>query len=280
MTDPHSPVEAGRKTLAHRLTIGLLWTVLTPLLILPIVAIFVFAGRGGWDSFVKTILLPDAQFALRLSLWLALWTSLANAIVGTFAVYVLSKHRFVGRGPLSVLVNLPVAIPTVVMGTSLILLWGPIGLLGRYLVPLGFRPIFEPLGVFLAHVLVTFPYMLGAVKPVLDELEITYEEAAYTMGASRFRTFVYVILPSLKGGLFSGTLLTFAHSLGEFGATAMVSGNLRLKTQTAPLFIFARFEAGQIEIANAVAAVLAVLSFTIFLCLLRFTARPAREGPA
>jgi len=100
------------------------------------------------------------------------------------------------------------------------------------------------------------------------------------MGASRFRTFVYVILPSLKGGLFSGTLLTFAHSLGEFGATAMVSGNLRLKTQTAPLFIFARFEAGQIEIANAVAAVLAVLSFTIFLCLLRFTARPAREGPA
>jgi sulfate transport system permease protein len=280
MTELHAPVEAGRKTLGHRLTIALLWSVLTPLLILPIVAIFVFAGRGGWHSFVTTILLPDAQFALRLSLWIALWTSLANAIVGTFAAYVLSKHRFVGRGPLSVLVNLPVAIPTVVMGTSLILLWGPIGLLGRYLVPLGFRPIFAPFGVFLAHVLVTFPYMLGAVKPVLDELEVTYEEAAYTMGASRFRTFVYVILPSLKGGLFSGTLLTFAHSLGEFGATAMVSGNLRLKTQTAPLFIFARFEAGQIEIANAVAAVLAVLSFTIFLCLLRFTARPEREGPA
>ena len=279
MKDSHPPVEPQRRTIAHRLTIGLLWTVLTPLLILPIVAIFVFAGRGGWSSFWSTILLPEAQFALRLSLWIALWTSLANAVLGTFTAYVLSKHRFVGRGPLSILVNLPVAIPTVVMGTSLILLWGPIGLLGRYLVPLGFRPIFAPFGVFLAHVLVTFPYMLGAVKPVLDELEITYEEAAYTMGAGRFRTFLHVMLPALKGGLFSGTLLTFAHSLGEFGATAMVSGNLRMKTQTAPLFIFAQFEAGQIETANAVAAVLAVLSFSIFLFLLRFTSPPAREGP-
>ncbi|PYQ14031.1 MAG: molybdate ABC transporter permease subunit [Acidobacteria bacterium] len=279
MTEPRSPVEPQRKTITHRITIGLLWAVLTPLLILPIVAIFVFAGRGGWDSFYQTLKLPEAQFALRMSLWIALCTSLANAIVGTFSAYVLSKHRFAGRGPLSILVNLPVAIPTVVMGTSLILLWGPIGLLGRYLVPLGFAPVFAPFGVFLAHVLVTFPYMLGAVKPVLDELEITYEEAAYTMGAGRFRTFVYVILPALKGGLFSGTLLTFAHSLGEFGATAMVSGNLRLKTQTAPLFIFAQFEAGQIETANAVAAVLAVLSFSIFLFLLRFTRRPSREGP-
>ena len=278
MSDPRPPIEPQRKTFAHRITIGLLWAVLTPLLILPIVAIFVFAGRGGWFSFWSTILLPEAQFALRLSLWIALATSAANALIGTFAAYVLSKHRFVGRGPLSILVNLPVAIPTVVMGTSLILLWGPIGLLGRYLVPLGFQPVFAPFGVFLAHLLVTFPYMLGAVKPVLDELEVTYEEAAYTMGAGRFRTFLYVILPALKGGLFSGTLLTFAHSLGEFGATAMVSGNLRMKTQTAPLFIFAQFEAGQIEIANAVAAVLAVLSFTIFLFLLRFTGHPGREA--
>ena len=278
MTGERFPTAGRRKTLAHRITIGVLWTVLTPLLILPLVAIFVFAGRGGWSSFWQTISLPEAQFALRLSLWIALWTSVANAAIGTFSAYVLSKHRFRGRGSLTVLVNLPVAIPTVVMGTSLLLLWGPIGLLGRYLVPLGFRPMFAPFGIFLAHLLVTFPYMLGAVKPVLDELEITYEEAAYTMGAGRARTFFYVILPALKGGIFSGTLLTFAHSLGEFGATAMVSGNLRMKTQTAPLFIFAQFEAGQIEIANAVAAVLAVLSFTIFLFLLRFTQNPAREG--
>jgi len=112
----------------------------------------------------------------------------------------------------------------------------------------------------------------GASEAQPAELELSPEPHGCA------RTFFYVILPALKGGIFSGTLLTFAHSLGEFGATAMVSGNLRMKTQTAPLFIFAQFEAGQIEIANAVAAVLAVLSFTIFLFLLRFTQNPAREG--
>jgi sulfate transport system permease protein len=270
---------AERAGVTQRITFTLLWTVVTPLLILPILAIFVFAGRGGFPAFWNALALPEAQFALRLSLWIALWTSLANAVLGTLTAYALSKHRFRGRGALSIVLNLPVAIPTVVIGTSLLLLWGPIGLLGRYLDPLGVRPMFTPTGIFLAHLLVTFPYMLGAVKPVLDELEVTYEEAAYTMGAGRIRTFFYVILPALKGALFSGTLLTFAHSLGEFGATVMVSGNLRMKTQTAPLFIFAQFEAGRIEVANAVAAVLAVLSFVIFLFLRRFTAAPGRETP-
>jgi ABC-type sulfate transport system permease component len=130
--------------------------------------------------------------------------------------------------------------------------------------------MFAPTGILLAHIFVTFPYMVGAVKPLLDELEIGYEEAAYTMGASPWQTFRFVLLPALRGGLMSGVLLTFAHSLGEFGATVMVSGNLRLRTQTAPLYIFAQFEAGRIAEANAVAAVLAALSFVIFFCLLSF----------
>jgi sulfate/thiosulfate transport system permease protein len=163
------------------------------------------------------------------------------------------------------------AIPTLVVGTSLLLLWGPIGLLGRWLDPLGLQPMFTPIGVLLAHLFVTFPYMLGTIKPLLDELESTYEEAAYTIGANRWQTFRYVLLPALRGGLFTGALLTFAHSLGEFGATVLVSGNLRLRTQTAPLYIFAQFEAGNIANANAVAAVLAMLSFLIFFFLLRYS---------
>jgi sulfate transport system permease protein len=104
----------------------------------------------------------------------------------------------------------------------------------------------------------------------LDELEESYEEAAYTIGASRWQTFRFVILPALRAGLLSGILLTFAHSLGEFGATVMVSGNLRLRTQTAPLYIFAQFESGKLAEANAVAAVLAAISFAIFFVLLSF----------
>src|SRR5499427_8384486 len=272
--------EAGRGATSGgraAVPVGLLVAVLLPLLLMPLAAVFIFAFKGGTKAFVAALVTREAVFALRFSLLVAFATAVINSVLGTFAAYVLSRYRFPGRRPLGILVNLPVAIPTVVVGTSLLLLWGPIGLLGKLLEPLGFQPMFAPAGVLLAHLFVTFPYMLGAVKPVLDEIEATYEEAAYTIGASRWQTFRWVILPTLRGGLFTGALLTFAHSLGEFGATVMVSGNLRLRTQTAPLYIFARFEAGDIAHANAIAAVLALLSFTIFFFLFRFTGRERQD---
>lgn len=259
----------------RRATVPVTFVVLAllPLILMPLAAVFVFAFRGGIGAFVTALTSREAVFSLRFSLLIAFATAAVNAILGTYTAYVLSRYRFRGQRVLGIIVNLPVAIPTVVVGTSLLLLWGPIGLLGRVLEPLGVQPMFAPAGVLLAHLFVTFPYMLGAVKPVLDELEETYEEAAYTIGASAWQTFRWVILPTLKGGLFAGGLLTFAHSLGEFGATVLVSGNLRLRTQTAPLYIFAQFEAGNVEAANAVAAVLALLSFLIFFFLLRYTAK-------
>jgi sulfate transport system permease protein len=271
-----TPVAVRRRGGRAAVPVGIVLLVLLPLILMPLAAIFVFAFRGGAADFLKVLSSPEAQFALRFSLLIAFATAAVNAVLGTYTAYVLSRYRFRGERPLGILVNLPVAIPTVVVGTSLLLLWGPIGLLGRWLVPLGLQPMFAPAGVLLAHLFVTFPYMLGAVKPVLDEIEGTYEEAAYTIGANRWQTFRWVILPALRGGLFTGVLLTFAHSLGEFGATVLVSGNLRLKTQTAPLYIFAQFEAGNVAAANAVAAVLATLSFFIFFFLLRYTARRPR----
>ncbi|MCG3142420.1 MAG: hypothetical protein HDKAJFGB_03888 [Anaerolineae bacterium] len=256
--------------------VGILLAVMLPLILMPLASIYVFAARSGLEGFINAITSPEAQFALRFSLLIALLTAIINGGLGTYTAYVLSKYRFPGRDALNVIVNLPVAIPTVVVGTSLLLLWGPIGILGQFLVPLGISPMFAPAGVLLAHLFVTFPYMLGAVKPVLDELEVTYEEAAYTIGASQLEAFRFVILPALRGGLFSGALLTFAHSLGEFGATILVSGNLPFRTQTAPLYIFAQFEAGNIEAANAVAAVLATLSFVLFFALMQFNKKSAR----
>ncbi|GAC1554592.1 MAG: hypothetical protein NVS2B7_30560 [Herpetosiphon sp.] len=273
--DPAPARPRGRP--AALIPVSLLLLVLLPLLLLPLAAVFVFAFRGGLGAFFAALATNDATFALRFSLLIAFITAGINAVLGTVTAYILSKYHFPGERPLGIVVNLPVAIPTVVVGTSLLLLWGPIGLLGRLLEPLGLQPMFRPTGVVLAHLFVTFPYMLGAVKPLLDELDSTYEEAAYTIGATRWQTFRFVILPALRGGLLSGTLLTFAHSLGEFGATVLVSGNLRLRTQTAPLYIFAQFEAGNIATANAVAAVLAVLSFLIFFFLLRFSGRADRR---
>ncbi len=267
-----------RRTRLPFAPVGFLLLILLPLLLMPLGAVFVFAFKGGVAAFWKAIRTPEAQFALRFSLLIAFVTAAINAVLGTFAAYVLSKHRFRGERTLGIVVNLPVAIPTVVVGTSLLLLWGPIGVLGKLLGPIGLQPMFRPAGVLLAHLFVTFPYMLGTVKPLLDEIEGTYEEAAYTMGAGRWTTFRLVLLPALRGGLVTGALLTFAHSLGEFGATVMVSGNLRLRTQTAPLYIFARFEAGDIAQANAIAAVLAALSFLIFFFLFRYTGRTKRAG--
>jgi len=268
--------ELARRGDRAAVPVAIVLLVLLPLILMPLAAVFVFAFRGGPDAFLGALGSREAQFALRFSLLIAFATAGINAVLGTYTAYVLSRYRFRGERPLGILVNLPVAIPTVVVGTSLLLLWGPIGLFGRLLEPFGLQPMFAPAGVLLAHLFVTFPYMLGAVKPVLDEAQETYEEAARTIGANRWQTFRWIILPALKGGLFSGALLTFAHSLGEFGATVLVSGNLRLRTQTAPLYIFAQFEAGNIAAANAVAAVLATLSFVIFFFLLRYTGRRSR----
>jgi sulfate transport system permease protein len=248
--------------------VGILVLVLLPLLLLPLGAMFVFAFSGGWSDFRAALQTPEAEFALRFSLLIAFATAAINALLGTFAAYVLTKFEFPGRGLLMTLINLPVAIPTVVVGTSLLLLWGPIGLIGRWLDPRGIQPMFAPVGVLLAHLFVTFPYLLGTVKPLMGELETTYEEAALTIGASRWQTFWHVLLPGLRPAIFTGALLTFAHSLGEFGATVMVSGNLRLRTQTAPLYIYSQFETGNIAGANAVAAVLATVSFIIFVVVL------------
>jgi len=252
------------RSVSRLLPAGFLVLVMLPLLLLPLASVFIYALKGGLGHFAASLITRDSLFSLRFSLLIAFATAVVNSVLGAYAAYVLSKTIFPGREQLGIVLNLPVAIPNVVVGTSLLLLWGPIGLFGTMLAPLGIQPMFTPCAVLLAHIFVTFPYMVGAVRPVLDDLQTTYEEAAYTMGASRWQTFVHVVFPAMRGGLITGALLTFAHSLGEFGATVMVSGNLRLRTQTAPLYIFTQFESGNIEAANAVAAILAIISFILF----------------
>jgi len=264
-------------TISSMLPAGFLVLVMLPLLLLPLAAVFLYALKEGPASFAASLTTPDVLFALRFSLLIAFATAILNTVLGTYAAFVLSKTRFPGREQLGIILNLPVAIPNVVVGTSLLLLWGPIGFLGKFLEPLGLQPMFTPLAVLLAHIFVTFPYMLGTVRPMLDDLEKTYEEAAYTIGASRWQTFRHIIFPALKGGLLTGALLTFAHSLGEFGATIMVSGNLRLRTQTAPLYIFSQFENGNIQAANSVAAILAIISFILFSLILYLAGRNAKR---
>ena len=246
------------------LSIFTMIALMLPLVLLPLASIFIFGTSSGLAKFWAALTAPEAIFAMQLSLVTSFWATVFNVIFGLFAAYVLSKYNFWGRNALIVIISLPTAIPTAVAGFALLLLWGPYGTLGRFLEPQGIQIMFTAAAIILANIFVTFPLAFGVIKPVFDTMSSSLEEASATMGATRWQTFWHVTLPSLRGAIVTGALLTFARSVGEFGSTILVSGNLALRTQTAPLYIFAKFNEGQVEAANAIAIVLALFSFVIF----------------
>jgi sulfate transport system permease protein len=249
---------------ARPLSIGTLLVVMLPLVLLPLASIFIFGTSKGLGSFWSALSAPEAVFALKLSMATSFWATVFNVFFGLFAAYVLSRHEFRGRNAVIVTISLPTAIPTAVAGFALLLLWGPYGTLGRLLAPHGVQIMFTGAAIILANIFVTFPLAFGVIKPVFDTMSRTLEEASATIGATRWQTFRHVTLPSLRGAIVTGALLTFARAVGEFGSTILVSGNLAGRTQTAPLYIFAKFNEGQVEAANAIAIVLALFSFAIF----------------
>src|SRR5213595_856289 len=250
---------------ARPLSIGAMLGIMLPLVLLPLLSIFVYGTSKGLGVFWSSLVAPEAIFALKISMVTSFWATAFNVLFGLFAAYVLTKYNFWGRNAVIVMISLPTAIPTAVAGFALLLLWGPYGLFGRLVgaenTP---RIMFTSYAIILANIFVTFPLAFGVIKPVLETMSSSLEEASATMGASRWQTFWHVTLPSLRGALLGGALLTFARAVGEFGSTILVSGNLALRTQTAPLYIFAKFNEGQVEAANAIAIVLALFSFAIF----------------
>jgi sulfate transport system permease protein len=246
------------------LSIATMIAIMLPLILLPLASIFIFGTSSGLAKFWGALNAPEAIFALKLSIVTSFWATVFNVLFGLFAAYVLSKYNFWGRNAVIVTISLPTAIPTAVAGFALLLLWGPYGTLGRLLEPNNIHIMFTAWAIILANIFVTFPLAFGVIKPVFDTMSHSLEEASATMGASRWQTFWHVTLPSLRGAIVGGALLTFARAVGEFGSTILVSGNLASRTQTAPLYIFAKFNEGQVEAANAIAIVLALFSFAIF----------------
>ena len=225
---------------------------LTVLVILPIASMFQYASSKGLGVFWESISSPEALFSLRFTVLLALATTAINGVMGTIVAFMLVRRDFPLKGLLDSLIDLPIAIPASVTGFTLLLLYGPLGILGRMFEGSGITIMFAFPGILIAHVFMTLPYVVRAVGPVLQEVDKSQEEAAKTLGANAPQIFSSVILPAIKGGLITGCVFTFARSLGEFGATIMVSGNLALRTQTAPLYIFSEFNKGNIEAANEV----------------------------
>ncbi|MBA7622626.1 Sulfate transport system permease protein CysT [subsurface metagenome] len=257
-------LKVSRENLSRWAFIGLGVGFLTLLILIPLGSMFSYALSKGLGIFWESISSPEALFSLKFTLYLAIATTAINTVMGTIIAFMLVRYRFPLKGLFDSVIDLPIAIPASVTGFTLLILYGPMGMAGQWFSDAGIRIMFTFSGILIAHVFMTLPYVVRAVGPVLQGLDRRQEEAAKMLGANSLKTFVNVILPTIKGGLIAGAVFTFARSLGEFGATIMVSGNLALRTQTAPLFIFSEFNKGNIEGACAMSVVLIIISFVLF----------------
>src|SRR5436309_698406 len=187
---------------ARPVSIGMMLGIMLPLILLPLLLIFVYGFGKGPGMFWSSLVAPEAVFALKLSMVTSFWATVFNVLFGLFAAYVLSKYNFWGRNAIIVTISLPTAIPTAVAGFALLLLWGPTGTLARLFgsanVP---HLMFTAYAIILANIFVTFPLAFGVIKPVFETMSASLEEASATMGATRWQTFWHVTLPRRRGVL-------------------------------------------------------------------------------
>ncbi|HDP95866.1 MAG TPA: sulfate ABC transporter permease subunit CysT [Candidatus Aminicenantes bacterium] len=237
------------------------------LVVLPVLAISVEAFRSGFGSLWAQITHPQALAALWLTLRMAMIMVLINVLTGTATAWVLVRHQVPFRGLINALVDIPFAIPTVVTGMMLVVLYGPRSVLGTLLARHGIEVVFSRPGIVLALLFVTFPFVVRAVQPVLMEMEGDMEEAASTLGAGRIRTFFRVVLPTLLPAILSGAALSFSRALGEFGSIIIVAGNIPMRTQVASVYIYGEIESGSPESAMGLSVVLLVISLLTLLVL-------------
>ncbi len=245
---------------------GVAITYLVVMLVIPLTVIFRDGLRGGVEELWRQITLPVAWHALGLTLWTAAVMTVINAIMGTMTAYVLVRYRFRGQALLNALVDLPLAIPTLVTGVMLVALYGPQQALGAWLKEtLGWQIIFAPPGIILALLFVTLPFVVRAVEPVLAGLDRTQEDAAASLGAGPFTIFRRIVLPPLLLPLSSGALLSFARAIGEFGAIVIVAGNIPLRSQTAAVYVLGEVESENRLGASAISIVMVGLAFSLLL---------------
>lgn len=237
-------------------------TYLGVMLIVPLAVIVQDGLREGLGGLWQAVTLPIAWSALTLTLWTAAVMAVINGVMGLLTAYVLVRYSFPGKNILNAIVDLPLAIPTLVTGVMLVVLYGPQTALGSWFKEvLGWRIIFAPPGIILALLFITFPFVVRAVQPVLMSLDAAQEEAAATLGAGAWTTFRRVILPALAFPLTSGVLLSFARAIGEFGAITIVAGNIPFKSQTAAVYVLGEVESENRLAASAVSIVMLAIAF-------------------
>jgi sulfate transport system permease protein len=249
------------------LTLGFTATYLGLVVLIPLSTIFVKSAGLGWSGLWASVTTPRVLASYRLSLVASLTAALVSLGFGLVVAWVLTRYRFPGKRVVDALVDLPFALPTAVAGISLTTLYGPNGWIGSLLAPLGVPVAFTPAGVVVALTFVGLPFVVRTLQPVLEDLESEVEEAAASLGASRWQTFRRVLLPAIRPALLTGFTLAFARAVGEYGSVVFIAGNMPLRTEIAPLLIMTKLEQFDYAGASGVAVVLLVLSFVLLVAI-------------
>jgi sulfate/thiosulfate transport system permease protein len=236
------------------------------LLLIPVVLIFFKAFEDGIGHAIDSVTTPEALHAFWLTILIAGIAVPLNTVFGIACAIVLVRHRFRGKAILNGIIDLPFAVSPVVIGLSLVLVYGSVdGWFGPWLLENGIRVIFSVPGMVLATVFVSLPFVVREVVPVLQEIGDDQEQAAATLGANGWQTFWRVTLPAIRWGVTYGVVLSTARAIGEFGAVAVVSGKIEGKTQTATLFVEQEYEHFNVAGAYAAALILAVIALLVLL---------------
>jgi sulfate transport system permease protein len=243
------------------LGVSILW--LSLIVLIPLAAIFLKTTELSLSQFAGIITSNRVLHALQLSFGLSLAAAVTNLVFGTIIVWALVRYRFPGRRLLDAIVDIPFALPTAVAGIALTNLYAENGWIGQILAPLGIKVAFTPLGIFVALVFIGLPFVVRTVQPVLQDLEAELEEAAASLGASRWTIARRVILPSVVPALLTGFALALARAVGEYGSVIFIAGNLPGVSEIAPLLIVIRLQEFRYADANANAAVMLVASFLL-----------------
>ena len=260
------------------LSLGFTVTYLGLVVLLPLSTIFVKSAGLGWDGLWVAVTTPRVLASYRLSLLASLAAAVISAVFGLVVAWVLVRYPFPGRRLVDALVDLPFALPTAVAGIALTTLYGPNGWLGSRLAPLGIKVAFTPLGIVVALTFIGLPFVIRTLQPVLEDLEVEVEEAAASLGATRWDTFRRVLLPAIRPALTTGFALAFARAVGEYGSVVFISGNMPMRTEIAPLLIMTKLEQFDYAGASAIAVVLLVISFVLLVAINILSSRSRLAG--
>lgn len=245
------------------LTMGLTLTWLSIIVLLPLAALFLKAAELSLSEFLAVILSRRTFNALKISFGLALAAAAVNFFMGMIVVWALVRYRFPLRRVFDAIVDLPFALPTAVAGVALTALFSQKGWLGAPLAEFGIKVAFTPLGIFVAMIFIGIPFVVRTVEPVLADLEAEIEEAAVSLGATRWHVIARVIVPSLAPAMLTGFALAFARAVGEYGSVIFIAGNLPNVSEIAPLLIVIRLSEFRYADATAIAVVMLLVSFII-----------------